>query len=160
MVFSDWTFSKTGAMASGGLDAAVKYSGNSSYKAYMFYQEIAYLTHNSFLNNKAEIICYCRKQKHMYQIPIAKIGHSAYSDVQVSPENENTWQKVKASFWYDIGTNTKWARGERWNGTAWETVQEINCGAGSPSNGSIRLIGQETGNGSGYVWFDEVEVYS
>jgi len=166
MVFADWTFSGSD---SGALDGDIKYAGTSSYRAHLYpgygVAEQNYLTHDTFNEPQAQIILWTRYYRDNALSGAAVktyIKHNSYADVQCIMAAYNTWEKHRVTFWYDATTNTKWGRDERWTGGAWvATGSDVNCGAGSPSPGSIVLHSWGYIS-SGYLtarsWFDELEV--
>jgi len=91
--------------------------------------------------------------------------HSSYGSKQCALTGYDVWERHRVTFWYDVMSNTRFARDERWTGSAWvETGADSNFGEGSPSPGSIALrgYGKALGNSHKYLthWFDEVKVYS
>ena len=159
MVFTDWTFSGTGA---GALDAAVKYAGASSYKSSMIgVQGTSALTHNTFSEPRMMVIAWSRSNCGLTTINVkAKVNHSSYGDLQLNHSALDTWEKFKTVFWYDVGSNTKFGRIYKWVAGAWvQQGSDTNFGAGSPVAGSIALK-HWSNRINTYVWFDEVEVYS
>ena len=160
LVFADWVFAGTGT---GALDTSEKYAGNSSYKVVLSDpgSKSNTLTHNSFLQPQAQVILWVRNSYGTTAVSrSAQVGLSTYGFVTCLPE-KNVWAKYRASFWYDIASNTKWGRVERWIGSAWvQQGTDYNFGTGSPAAGSLIL---KTSVGFTYgisLWFDEVEVYS
>jgi hypothetical protein len=153
MVFADWTFSGTG---SGDLDASVKYSGNSSYKASPAYGAQNALTHDTFLEPQATIILWTRTE---YKSS-THVRLSTYGTIDCSPTSYDTWEKQRVTFWYDANSNIIWGRHERWVASAWVFVADTNFGTGSPSAGDLVLIGSTPTGYTKSSWFDEVDVYS
>lgn len=156
MVLADWTFSGTGT---GILDASTKYAGNSSYQSFIAVQDATNsLTHDTFSEPQAQIICWARLAGQSTFNVKAYINHSSYGDLQLSFSAMSTWEKFKAVFWYDAGANTKFGRIYRWTDSAWvQQGSDTNFGAGSPSAGSI-VLKQWCNRVDTYVWFDEVEI--
>jgi hypothetical protein len=164
MVFIDWTLSGD---ESAGLDGGTKYAGASSLQfSKTGTSGDGSETHNTFSANQQQVILWTRTQisAEGWATSTLYVGLSTYGYVSVTPSIRNEWQKFRATFWYDASSNTKWGRTEKWTGGAW--VQEggdVNCGAGSPANGSLILRHVHQGNTGGhwsYGWFDELEVYS
>lgn len=169
MTYLDWTFSGDG---DGDLDAATKYAGNSSYVGHHAVVHGAlvnsYLTHNTFYEPKAQIESWIRKSKSGYHTIYAdvrcKIQLSSFGICECHLQSESTWEKHRISFWYDVGSNKKFSRDERWNGTEWvKTSADNNHGDGIPGAGTIALIvqgylSQPYGGINVYGWFDEVKI--
>lgn len=169
MVFIDWTLStqsQSGSYAcqGGGLDGTVKYSGVSSLKltANQYTSGWSKAKHNTFLEPQAQVISWIYTQKYGTVNP--RINISSYGDLTCVTSADSTWERFKVSFWYDIGSNTKWGRIERWSGSEWIQIgTDTNLGSGSPAAGTLSLISRgNTGLLSSCYscWFDEVEVYS
>lgn len=154
MVFADWTIATSNGSCS--LDAATKYAGASSARLLVNAGGgTATLTHDNFSSTQVQIIAWVRRQ---YSTVHIKLKHLSYGDLETAPTVINTWERFKVNFWYDISSNIKWGRIERWTGSAWTQVgSDTNFGSGSPSAGSIVL---NHTSGAGSAWVDEVEVYS
>ncbi len=157
MVLTDWT-------GTGVLDGSIKYAGNSSCKintATGYVIDTVTLTHNTFLETRAQIIFWAR-QSLIRSTNYVIVNHSSYGDVYLERLDDATFHKFRLSFWYDTSSNTRWARLERYISGAWNPCSENNMGTGSPSTGTISLIAKKTSTGSAdpcTVWFDELEVY-
>lgn len=171
MTYTDWTI--TGNNGSCSLDATTKYTGNSSLQEAVLRGDGAYvnLTHNTFSQTQTQLIFWFRNTADISNGPYTGgvrgyVNHSSYGDIPINVLSYNTWEKYRISYWYDLSTNTKWGRIERWDNTNWIQVNaDYNFGANSPSISSIKLktTGFYTGlssYGTGYCWFDELEVYS
>ena len=170
MVFADWTFSTggTGISWSGALDTGTKYAGNSSYKAHVESRYsgyiYSYLTHDTFSEPAAQLIFWVRKWRNTTINSATSYSyghHSSYARV-LCVMDYDVWEKHRVTFWYDLSSNIKFGRDEKWDGGAWvATGSDVNCGSGSPAAGSISLAsgGYSTGAAADhYSWFDEVEV--
>jgi len=166
MAFAHWTFSGD---ASGALDTSIKYAGNSSYKSTLSGStgNTNNLTHDTFLEPQLQIILwsrwYCADSGSPYNYRAKpRIILSSYGTLDLGPHMSiSTWEKFRVTFWYDVSSNSKFGRIEKWSGSAWEQQgSDKNFGAGSPSAGTLALNGYVTANRTSYVWFDEVEVYS
>lgn len=156
MVFADWTFSGTGT---GILDSAIKYSGSSSYQSFIAVMSATNsLTHDTFSEPQAQVICMTRLSGLSALNVIAYVNHAEYGDLQLSTSAMSTWDKFKVVFWYDLGSNTKFGRVYIWDTSAWvQQGTDTNFGTGSPSAGSIALK-QWCNRTNTYVWFDDVDV--
>lgn len=168
MVFADWTFSGD-LGTTGTLDGVIKYAGNSSYKSHVacsgYQTKNSYLQHNTFLEPQAQIVMWCRYNRSSTSAAIIAMYalHSSYGSLKCNLSAYSTWEKHRLTFWYDITTNTRFGRDEKWNGSAWvQTAGDTNFGAGSPVSGSISLQGYghaEFSDSKTFShWFDEVEV--
>lgn len=158
MVLADWTCSGIGTCI---LDASIKQVGNSAVKINTPPNTAGstLLTHDTFLEMQAQVIAWARMfTEGDYAKPM--INLSGYGDADLYPYMiEETWAKFKVSFWYDISSDTKWCRIEKWIDSAWVLQgNDDNMGAGSPASGTLALKIYSSSTYSGYVWFDEVEV--
>lgn len=167
MVFADWTFTQVTGTAAWALDAATKYAGNSSAKISLYSYSsptVARATHDTFSEPMAQVICWVRHNTGNYgSIADCKIRLSTYGAIgTASYATVDTWEKFRFTFWYDVTTNTKFGRLEKYVGAAWvQQGSDTNFGTGSPSSGQISLEGRcEDYRGGEKAWFDEVEVSS
>lgn len=158
MAFADWTFSGDG---SGSLDTAIKYSGNSSYKSYLSGQrDTNILKHNTFLESQATVILWARSETAGAHWIRSYVNLSTYGDLQLVLRVDDTWEKFRVRYWYDIASNTKFGRIERYISSVWTQYGvDISFGSGAPAAGQIGLK-QYNETTTTNVWFDEVEVYS
>jgi len=156
MVLTDWTLSSQWGDGSAVLDVATKYAGNSSLRLGAG-TGWAKVTHNTFSSTQMQVILWCRNTPE--GVGYEGIIHSSYGTLSLqSYYTASTWERFKATFWYDAPSNTRWGRLEKWNGSAWiQQGTDTNFGAGSPATGSLQLRSYGTNN---YGWFDELEVYS
>lgn len=70
-----------------------------------------------------------------------KFNASEYGNFQIANNlPTNTWQRRRATFFWDKSTETKWYRLERWTGSEWVLV-EADTGLGSiePGNSTFAL---------------------
>ena len=164
MVYTDWTFSGSN---SGSLDGTTKYAGVSSYKSYLSDDNTGnVLTHDNFLENQVQIISWIRSSNVTATDAMkAMFNHSQYGSKYFLLDTANDWQKFRMSFWYDIDTDIKWGRLEKWVDSNWVQQEgDQNFGNGAPAAGTIGLGAHRNyvspSSGNMYLWFDEVEVYS
>ena len=169
MVFADWTVTDTaGASGTASLDGIVKYAGNSSCKMYIneaaFVDYSTYLTHNFFSQPQAQVEFWIYSAS-QYPEHTPYIRHVSYGYVPISYlyRTASTWEKFRVTFWYDLTTNTKFGRLEKWVSGAWvQQGSDTGFGTGSPTAGTIalRVRNAYEPNYTFTCWFDEVEVYS
>ena len=149
MVLTDWTLTGTGT---GALDAAQKYNGNSSLK--LTNAKVA--THNTFSAVNARMYMWLRATGTSYVKP--RCGGTAYGYLEPTSGVGLTWSYHRLTFWYDLGSNTKFGRYEKWNDPNWTQIgTDTNFGAGAPAANSFYLGTYGSGNHS--VWFDDVELW-
>ena len=167
MVFADWTFSIASGSGSCALDAVEKHAGASSAKMSIgnhVNAPILRLTHDTFLEPQAQVIGWFRMQLgSSSSIPRSNVYHSSYGSIDtLTYATASTWEKFKFTFWYDIGSNTKWGRLEKYVATAWvQQGTDTNFGSGSPASGTVALEGKgQNIRNDQVVWFDEIDVYS
>ena len=167
MVFADWTFTNINGISSCALDASEKYTGTSSAKFSIgnyVTTPRARLTHDTFSEPHVQLIGWVRTNIGQYgSIPTGNVRHSSYGTLSTTTYKTNeTWERFRFTFWYDISANTRWGRLEKYVTSEWvQQGADTNFGSGSPSAGTIALEG--TGllaRTIQAVWFDEVEVYS
>lgn len=158
MVYTDWTFSGDG---SGSLDTTIKHSGNSSYKSYLSGQrDTNILKHDTFLEPQATVILWARTEIKGTLWIQTFVNLSTYGDQQLVLQVNDTWEKFKVKYWYDIASNTRFGRVERWIGGVWVQYGiDKNFGSGAPAAGQIGLK-QYNETTTTNAWFDDVEVYS
>lgn len=157
MSLSDWTASGTSGTPPE-LDASVKYAGNSSVKFTVQYESTTQLTHNTFLENRAQIICWTRYND---QHGTPRVNMPSYGNLDCKGTNIDTWYKWRLSYWYESATDTKWGRRELWTGGEWvQQGTDTNFGSGAPSNCALILSAINIGAPYKLAWFDELEVYS
>ena len=160
MVFADWTVTGDGSAA---LDAVVKYAGSSSCKITYLNAENAtvYVTHDTFLEPQAQVIYWQYRTGSGSPGRPTNVGieHSSYGALDSGQTVYDTWEKFRATYWYDILNDIRWGRIEKWNGSSWDQVgNDTNFGSGSPSAGSIKLKSISNWMTSPHAYFDEVEV--
>lgn len=165
MVFADWTFNIIAGDGSCALDAVTKYAGNSSARMPISNHvdaTILRLTHDTFSEPRANVIGWFRYQEgSLSSIPRSNVYHSSYGSIDTLTYATNaTWEKFKFTFWYDIDSNTKWGRLEKYVASAWaQQGTDTNFGSGSPASGAISLEGKgEIMKNNQVLWFDEIEV--
>lgn len=168
MVFADWTLStqsQSGGFAcqGGNLDLTTKYSGASSLRliANRYHSAWSKAVHNIFSEAQAQLILWIYTQRYAYVEPIVNI--SSYGSITCTTSADGVWNRFRLSFWYDVGSNIKWGRTERWDGSNWVQIgSDTNFGENAPASGQLTLISHGKGdiNPCYSCWFDEVEVYS
>lgn len=167
MAFIDWTFNVIAGNGACALDASIKYAGASSAKisiADHVNAPVLRLTHDTFSEPRAQVIGWSRIQiGESGSTPRGNVYHSSYGSIDtLGYATDITWEKFRSTFWYDIDSDTKWGRLDKWVASAWvQQGTDINFGTGSPSAGAISLEGKGVqSKHSQVVWFDEVEIFS
>ena len=165
MGFADWTFSSITGTQSCGLDGTTKYAGNSSARmsfASFVSTTLARLTHDTFLEQTAQLVGWVRHNAGNYgSVADCRVRLSTYGAIGTAAyAGLDTWEKFRFTFWYDIASNTRWGRLEKFISSAWvQHGGDINCGTGSPSAGEISLEARCVNyRGGEKAWFDELEV--
>jgi len=175
MGFADWTLSGT---VTGALDTAEKYAGSSSFgtskaSAYQTaFNGYCYLSRNNFTCTQIRLILWVKtKGVCSYGSGTATnaLLHNSYGSltIQSATNTENPWEKFRVSLWYDVGSNTKFGRLEKWVTDTWvQQGSDTNFGTGAPTTNTVVLSTRHYLNpGVGtyaysYAWWDELEVYT
>jgi hypothetical protein len=170
MSLLDWTFETylhfTGDIAQYSLDPDTKIEGNSSLKIYVSGGGATggphvKATRKNFSATSVQVVLYARTDN-TGTVLYKRVGHPSYGDFELPFSAANTWDRFRLTFWYDISTDTKFVRVERWdpNTNSWvKQGDDRNAGTGAPTAGSIYLY-VETRYTSGNTWFDDIYVYT
>jgi hypothetical protein len=158
MAMTDWTTSGDGSSSFG---TDIKYAGNSSCK--ITYVDLlnatVYVTHDTFLEPRATVIFWSYRSGTSSRPTNVGVEHSSYGALSNGQTVYDSWEKFRATFWYDISSNTRFGRMEKWNVSAWEAVgTDTDFGTDSPAAGTIKLKSVSSFMITAHTYFDGVEI--
>lgn len=154
MGLGNWTQSGTGIS----LDSVIKVAGASSLKTKPNNASYSSLVRTGFTQKNWRCEFWLRHEAPGTNFMGLKGAGYPDMDFRAYTPLTNTWYHLRGSVWYDVSTNTKWARMETEAGGIWTLlVGDIFGGTGDPVTSSLTLYTNGY-YGTFNAWYDSLVI--